>query len=183
MVELKTDRLVIRNFVYEDWKDLQEIALDKEASEYAVYDHPFPTSEQEVKGITEWFAKGDHFLAVQETAVNKVIGYIALNGGGNGSEMDLGYCFHSLYQGKGYATEACTAVIHYAFDILKAERLTSGTANLNYPSCRLLNRLGFRKTGEGTASFRKSPEGNPIEFVGAAFQLEKKDWVKSSFTS
>lgn len=177
MVKIKTRRLEIRNFVIDDWKDLQEIVIDKEASEFAIYDHQFPTSANEVKGITEWFAKGNNFLAVCELEQNKVIGYISLNGK-NDSERDLGYCFSSVYQGKGYATESCVAIINYAFDTLCIERITSGTANLNYPSCRLLNKLGFVKTGEGVGSFRKTSEGNPIEFAGSSFLLEKDKWMK-----
>lgn len=181
MINMKTSRLIIRNFIPDDWKDLQEIVIDKESSEYAIYDHQFPTSENEVKGITEWFANGDNFLAVYELSANKVIGYVALNGE-NDNEKDLGYCFHSAYQGKGYATEACTALINYAFDNLNVEMLTSGTANLNYSSCRLLSRLGFNKKGEGVASFRKTPGGNPIEFLGSSFLLEKDEWMKKDYS-
>lgn len=180
MTEIKTNRLLIRNFTSGDWKDLQEVVIDKEASEYAIYDYQFPTSENEVKGITEWFARGTNFLAVYELSDNKVIGYVSLNGGNN-ERADLGYCFHSAYHKKGYATEACVAIINYAFITLNKEKITSGTANLNHPSCRLLTRLGFNKTGEGIASFRKPPEGKPIEFLGSAFLLEKNEWLKSNY--
>ncbi len=178
MVLIKTGRLEIRNFIIDDWKDLQEIVIDKESSEYAIYDYQFPTLDKEVKGIVEWFSKGDNFLAVCELAHNKVIGYISLNGE-NDKEKDLGYCFSSVYQGIGYATESCTAILNYAFSNMCVERITSGTANLNYPSCKLLNKLGFIKMGEGTASFRKTSEGNPIEFSGSSFLLKKEDWMKN----
>jgi len=177
MIEIRTNRLMIRNFSLDDWKDLQEIVIDKEGSEYAVYDHQFPTSDEEVKSIIEWFSKSDNFLAVYELAVNKVIGYVSLNGENN-KEMDLGYCFNSKFQGKGYATEACTAVIDYAFCELSTESIISGTANLNTPSCRLLKKLGFSKTGESVSSLRKTPEGDPIEFVGSSFLLKKDEWMK-----
>lgn len=179
IVTIKTSRLEIRNFRTDDWRDLQEIIISKETSEYAIYDHQFPTSENEIKGITEWFSKGDNFLAVCELACNKVIGYISLNGEID-KEKDLGYCFSSIYQGKGYATEACIALISHAFNNLNVERITSGTANLNYPSCKLLNKLGFIKTGEAIASFRKTSEGKPIEFVGSSFLLKKEDWMKNN---
>jgi [ribosomal protein S5]-alanine N-acetyltransferase len=178
MINIKTRRLEIRNFVIDDWKDLQEIVIDKEASEYAIYDYQFPTAEDEVKGVTEWFTKDNSFLAVYELIDKKVIGYISLNGE-NTEEKDLGYCFSSAYQGKGYATESCIAIINYAFDMLDIKRITSGTANLNFPSCKLLNKLGFIKSGEGIVSFRKTPEGNPIEFAGASFLLEKENWIKN----
>ncbi|MCP6651951.1 hypothetical protein NL518_28045, partial [Klebsiella pneumoniae] len=78
--DIKTSRLIIRNFVVDDWKDLQEIVVSKEASEYAVYDYQFPTLDNEVQGITKRFANGDRFLAVCKLSDNKVIGYISLKG-------------------------------------------------------------------------------------------------------
>ena len=180
MIEISTARTVIRNFLPGDWFDLQEIAADKEASPYALYDHPFPTTEQEIQQITGWFSKHDNYLAVSDTAAKKVIGYIALNGEGT-EEFGLGYCVHSSYQNKGYATEACMAVINHAFGTLGAKRLTSGTAVLNLPSCRLLSRLGFRKTGENTVSFRKNEEGKAIEFTGATFELPRDAWERMDY--
>lgn len=175
MTELKTDRLAVRNFTPENWKELQKIVVDREASEYAIYDYQLPVSDGEVMEITRYFSEGDSFLAVWELSLNRIIGYIALNRVDE-KVFDMGYCLSSQYQGKGYATEACSAVINYAFITLGAEKLTSGTANQNHPSCRLLGRLGFKKTEEGIASFRKTPEGAPIEFTGSAFVLKKSDW-------
>jgi len=182
MVNINTGRLIIRNFVQDDWKDLQDIIIDKESSEYAVYDYQFPTSENEVKGITGWFAQGDDFLAVCEIVSGRIIGYITINRGVN-SERNFGYTFHSAYWKKGYATEACIAVINYTFNTMGEEKLSSGTANLNHPSYRLLEKLGFRKTGESTTSFRKTPEGKPIEFTGSSFLLEKDEWMKQDISA
>lgn len=181
MIDIKTKRLEIKNFVIDNWMDLQEIFVDFESSEYAIYDYQLPTTDNEVKGITDRFAK-NKFFAVYELNNNKVIGYVCFNGE-NDKELDLGYCFNSLYQGKGYATEACIAVINYAFNTLQVERLTAGTANLNYPSCGVLNRLGFSKTSECIHSCRKTTEGNPIEFVGSLFLLEKDEWMKKNYSS
>lgn len=181
MIDIKTSRIIIRNFSTDDWRDFQEILIYKESSEYAIYDYQFPTSDNEVKKMTDKFAKGNKFLAICNLTNKKVIGYICLNGEKN-KELDLGYTFNPSYQGKGYATEACSAVINYAFNILRVEKLTIGTANLNYPSCRLINRLGFIKISECIRSFRKTPEGNPMEFVDSSFLLEKDEWMKKDYS-
>lgn len=179
-MDINTERLKIRNFAADDFRDVQEIIISKESSEYAVYDHQFPTSHDEVNKLTDRFVKNSGFLAVCLLSDNKVIGYVCLHG--EGKELDLGYCFNSAYEGSGYATEACIAVINYMFNTLHVEKLISSTALLNYPSCRLLERLGFSKTGECTCSFRKDPEGNPIEFVGGDFLLEKSTWMKMDYS-
>lgn len=180
MINIKTNRMLLRNFSIDDWKHLQEIIIDKETSEYATYDHAFPISDIEIKKVTEWFSSGDKFIAAYELNDNKLIGYIALNGDDE-KEKDLGFCFSNAYQGKGYAKEASIAVINYAFNTLKVERLTSGTANLNVPSVKLLNKLGFKKTSEEKLAFRKDAEGNPIEFVGSSYILDKDKWMSMEF--
>jgi RimJ/RimL family protein N-acetyltransferase len=175
-VRIATKRLLLRNFAPDDWRDLLEVVIDKQTSQYAIYDQQFPTSEDEVKRIAAWFAAGDAFWAVCELSTLKVIGYIHL-GEETERERNLGYCLHSAYWGKGYATEACVAAIDHAFDSLGVQRITSGTASLNLPSVRLLLSLGFRKTGEASASFARTPEGKPIEFVGSSYLLDKGDWI------
>lgn len=172
---IRTERLELRNFVPEDFRDLQEIIIDKEASAYAVYDHEFPTADEAVRGITARFAKGDKFMAVWLPKAEKVIGFVCLHG--EDRKLDLGYCFHSTFGGQSYATEACRAVVSHAFNTLMVDSLESGTALLNAPSCRMLDRLGFEKTGEEKLAFRKDAEGNPIEFTGGSFLLEKETWM------
>jgi hypothetical protein len=57
MIAIETDRLTIRNFGSDDWQDLQEVAVQYRASEWAKYEDPWPTSTEEVKGMAEWFAQ------------------------------------------------------------------------------------------------------------------------------
>ena len=178
MIRLETERLTIRNFCADDWQALQEMTLQFEASEYAAYDHPWPSTAEEIKSITNWFATRDSFLAVCLKPTGRLIGFISLNRNEEEgcAEYDLGYRFNANYHGQGYATEGCQAVLGHAFDALAADRVTSGTAAANQPSCRLLQRLGLKKTGEGQGSFRKTPEGQPIEFVGYSFAISREEW-------
>ncbi len=90
--------------------------------------------------------------------------------------FEIGYIFNSDYHGKGYATEACRAVLDHAFDRLQADRVITGTAAVNRASCRLLERLGFKKTVESTGSFRNTPDGKPIEFLGYTFAISRGEW-------
>jgi RimJ/RimL family protein N-acetyltransferase len=149
-----------------------------------VYDQEWPTSQDEIQGIVDWFTSQDHYLAVCLKETGKLIGFISLNPAESvrSKAFDLGYCFNAEYHGFGYATEGCQAVINFAFRDLKADCLTSGTAAENGPSCRLLDRLGFKKISEGPVSFRKTPDGKPVEFVGWGLALSREDWLKSQGT-
>ncbi|MGC9347398.1 MAG: GNAT family N-acetyltransferase [Anaerolineae bacterium] len=181
MTRIETDRLVIRNFRVDDWTGLQRIAIQFESSEYAPYDHTWPTSEEEIRGVAEWFAEGDSFLAVELKSDSWFIGFVALNEkeGADERTFGLGYRFDFDLHGKGYATEACRAVLEHAFERLHAVSITSSTAAANKPSCRLLERLGFTKTGDSTGSFRTTEDGEPIEFTASFFVLPKETWLTS----
>jgi RimJ/RimL family protein N-acetyltransferase len=79
MRTMHTDRLLIRNFRPADWGDLHGIIVQYQASEYAQYDHEWPTSEEEIQAIARWFSEGDSYLAVCLPGTGKLIGFVALN--------------------------------------------------------------------------------------------------------
>jgi RimJ/RimL family protein N-acetyltransferase len=178
MTTIETDRLTIRNFGADDWRGLREVAEQYRASEYAKYDHQWPTTVEEIKRIVAWFAAGDRHLAVCLKATGKLIGFVALSPGAEEGQIEfgLGYVFHTDYHGKGYATEACRAILGHAFRLLTAHRVVSSTAAANHASCQLLRRLGMRETGQRTVSFAKTPDGEPIEFVALSFAISRGEW-------
>lgn len=177
MISLETDRLVIRNFCPDDWQDLQDTSIQYGASEYAQYDHAWPTATEDVKGMAEWFATGEPFHAVCLKETGKLIGLISLGRGEEDeSAFGLGYVFHPAYHGQGYGSEGCRAVLDRAFGKLGAQQITSHTAQANLPSCAMLKALGFSETGRSTASFHKTAEGEPIEFTALTFGLTQDEW-------
>ena len=59
-------------------------------------------------------------------------------------EVELYYKFGREYWGEGYATEACQAMIRFAFDEMHLLRIVTLTDQHNERSIRLLQRLGMR---------------------------------------
>lgn len=59
--------------------------------------------------------------------------------------VDLGYAFLPLYWGQGYAFEATSAVMDYARQNLKLQRLVAIVAPGNQSSIHLLHKLGFNE--------------------------------------
>ena len=180
MVALETDRLALRNFKYSDWEDLHAMIMQYKASAFADYDQPWPASPEEIKGVINWFASGDQFLAVCLKGTRQFIGFVALNPETDEGSLvyNLGYVFKEEFHGKGYAREACRAVLAHAFRNLSAQCVVAGTAVVNLPSCRLLEKLGFQKTGESMGSLQQSVDGKPIEFLGRTYTLTRAAWEK-----
>lgn len=160
MIALETDRLIIRNFTPDDWQQLQELAIEYRASKWAQYEDPWPTSEQEVKGMAGWFASGDGYLAACLKDTGKLIGLVAIEWRKEqeGQVHNLGYVFHPGYHGQGYATEACRAAIAYLFEQLAADGILTGTHPDNEDSVGLLKRLGFREKEAARGEFTLSRE-------------------------
>ena len=179
MNAIQTDRLVIRNFTPDDWRDLQEMIVQYEASEYGQYDHAWPTSDADIQGVAAWFAGGDSFLAVSLKTSGKVIGFIGLNREDKPDlvEYNLGYVFNAGYHGQGYATEGCRAMLARAFGELAAGSVITGTAAVNQASCRLLHKLGLCQTGESMGSLRTTADGKPIEFLGWTYAISREEWL------
>jgi RimJ/RimL family protein N-acetyltransferase len=179
MISLQTDRLIIRNFRPDDWQDLLEMVTQNQVSEFAQYDHPWPTEAVEVKGVAEWFASGDTFLAVTLKSTGKLIGYISMSRQEEqkGRVFGLGYVFNFRYHGQGYATEGCQAVIDSVFVELEADQVSTGTAAANLPSRDLLKWLGLKEVGRSRGSFWKMEDGTPIEFEAISYSLTRDEWL------
>ncbi len=170
-MHFKTDRLFIRKLVPDDWKSMQKLAIDFLQSKYAVYDMPLPTGDAEIIALTKQFAETQLFYAVLFQDV--MIGYICFHE--DNGNYDLGFCFHSDYQGKGYALESCRAMMEYMVRERNIKAFSAGTALKNKPSCKLLERLGFTLKGTEQLSFRKDVNGNDITFEGGIFIKQAGD--------
>ncbi len=59
----------------------------------------------------------------------------------------IGYWLGSEYQGKGIVTEACEALLKYAFEILGLNRVVIRAAEGNDKSIAVAKRLGFSREG------------------------------------
>ena len=178
MIHLETERLILRNFTSEDWRDLAELAMRYEQTDLAKYDEgPRPEELEEYKNIVLDMAKGDDFVAVVLKASRKLIGLV-FKGQKQDEYYEFGFNFNTNYQGRGFALESCERVLEFIFQILKAEKVSAGTAKLNKKSVKLMERLGFLPIRDKIIAFRKDAAGNPIEFEAIDFLLTKEDWYK-----
>lgn len=166
----ETKRLIIRRFLDSDREDFEQLIIDKMNSEYAVYDHPFPTDKENLGKVFDYFRQSEEFFAIELKANRRLIGFLTLNYVDEGSR-NLGYCLHTAYHRQGLGKEMVASIIRYAKEDLKLKKLVSGTAAGNIPSVKLLLGSGFKIIKEETSSFAKDEKGNPIASVGYLFEL------------
>jgi RimJ/RimL family protein N-acetyltransferase len=83
-------------------------------------------------------------------AENISIGSIGFKGPPNaGHGAEVGYGINKAYQNKGFATEALTAMINWAFSQQNVYYIQAHTEAGNDPSKKVLEKCGFKLSGEG----------------------------------
>ena len=62
--------------------------------------------------------------------------------------IELGYLIDERWRGQGYASEACSAIVQYAFERLGIEEVYAQIPADNRPSVCLAQKLGFERAAE-----------------------------------
>jgi RimJ/RimL family protein N-acetyltransferase len=151
---LRTDRLVLRPVGDEDVNRILEYRNLPEVTRWLL------RTEVDAESLRAGWRDAaenpdDHSKAV--TLDGMVIGTVSLDvvdgmgqpGVPPRTEAELGYVFDPAYGGRGYAIEAVTAMVAYAFDRLGVRRLTAACYADNLPSVRILEKLGMRREQHG----------------------------------
>ncbi len=83
---------------------------------------------------------------IAHTADRTVIGDIGfIEPPDEGGNVEFGYSIVPEYRGKGYATEAATVMIEWAFKQPGVRRVIASCLNDNYASIRVLEKAGMRQ--------------------------------------
>ena len=174
---METERLLIRRFTPDDWRDLFEYLSQESVCRYEPYE---VCTEEEAKNQAVCRSK-DHYWAICLKESGKVIGNIYLHTWKYGV-WELGYAFNEKFQGKGYATESARALIEDVFKQKRAHRVEAHCNPQNTASWKLLERLGFRREGhilEDTC-FKKDDMGRPIWTDTYKYGLLVSEWLKET---
>lgn len=181
---LETDRLIIRRFLQEDWKDLYDYLSKEEVVKfepYGVYD------ENQCKEEAARRSSDLAFWAVCLKDSNKLIGnlYFSEQNPSIFQTWELGYVFNDEYQGKGYASEACNRLLEFGFEELEVRRVIANCNPLNIKSWRLMERLKLRREGHSlqTVYFKLDKEGNPIWHDTFTYAILRAEWKNNELVN
>ena len=144
--EIRTERLLLRQPVLADLPRLVALA-NSWAIASKVGRMPFPYGEAEGLVFLNDVVCADDEQVYAITLPEGLIGCIGLHATEVGP-MELGYWLGEPYWEKGYATEAGQAVVAAAFADPAVDALIAGYFLTNPRSGRVLEKLGFRYSGE-----------------------------------
>jgi RimJ/RimL family protein N-acetyltransferase len=144
---LTTVRLVLRRPAEGDLPSIVKHANDWEVARL-LGRVPHPYSMDDARFFLEKVVPNELTWAITSRVDNAFMGVIGLAPGARSRVAELGYWLGRCFWGNGFATEAGSAVVQYAFRTLGLARLTSGYFIGNLASDRVLTKLGFVRTGE-----------------------------------
>lgn len=149
---LKTKRLFIRKFKSTDLASLTDMFTDQEVMKY-IGPRRAMTGIEIQDWLSEILSRQDLELTRYAVALrtnDELIGVAGLRE--QNVIKDFGYYFRRLYWGKGYASEACSVLLHYIENDLNIKDYQIFIASENISSTRMMEKLGLKPVEAVTRS-------------------------------
>ncbi len=148
---LSTDRLSLRAMKVSDAEDMFAYAHRSDVTEYLTW-HPHGRVEETREYLTEVarrYRTGDFYdwalILREENRMIGTCGFTSFNYHSDSAEV--GYVLNPAYQGRGLATEALRAVMHFGFTELYLHRIEAHFMEGNTASRALMERVGMQFEG------------------------------------
>ena len=148
---IESKRLILRDWKDEDIDDLVEGLNNINVAKWLA-GVPFPYTKEDAKNFIEMIKNQNEKVKISLAIVlkdnSKVIGGTELrNINKKDGTASGGIWLNEKYQKNGYGTEAFSARIKYAFDVLGLRRIENGYFVNNEKSKRMQQKLGYKYEG------------------------------------
>jgi ribosomal-protein-alanine N-acetyltransferase len=148
IIILKTERLFLRRFVMDDLEPLSAFYSNPDVVKYIP---DAPRTYEETKEELEWFLNGHPkfpelgLWATIHKETEEFIGRCGLLPWtiDDQHEVEVAFALSKEYWGKGLATEAARALIHYGFEHLQLSRLICLIDHDNKASIHVATKIGM----------------------------------------
>ena len=151
MKDIETERLILRKIAKEDASDMYEYSKDPKTSEFLTWSPHESVSytKKYIRFLLKKYKTGEYFdWAIEEKESGKFIGTCGFPlFDPENSKAEIGYVLNPSFWGRGYATEAVTAIVDYAFSSLKLHRLEARCMKNNSSSENVLKKCAFSLEG------------------------------------
>ena len=150
---ITTERLGLRRWIDDDFLPFAKMNKDLEVMRY----FPSLLNDEETTAmmgrIKAHFDKhGFGLFALEKLSTKEFIGYAGFMVPSFESYftpcIEIGWRLRKEDWGKGYATEAAKACLHYGFETLRFDKIYSFTSTINLKSEKVMQAIGMIKEGE-----------------------------------
>lgn len=156
---ITTKRLTIRPIELEDVYEIHKYASDKGITMMMFL--PNESLEETLRfveyAVNEWNKiepdDREYVIIFNET----IIGGINLEYNKDKKSCEIGWTIHNPYRNKGFATEAANALLKYAFNTLKVDKITAHCDSKNIASEKVMKKLKMKLvSNNGTRYYPKT---------------------------
>jgi len=170
---LSTERLILRTWKPGDTPLMTAISSDPVVMEHfpAIQDNA--ATQTLIDHINQHYKKfGYAAYAVEIKDTHEFIGFVGLNHPSfeipdfqpeSLPIVEIAWRLSSKHWGKGYATEAARAVLHYAFTALNLHEIISFTVPANAKSRRVMEKIGLHHFEEDDFDHPKLEKNSPLK--------------------
>ncbi len=178
---LQTERLILRPLTPEDAPTIQRLAGRREIADTTI-SIPHPYSEEQAR---EWIAKtSEAFIAGREASFGiqlkhqpEIVGAVGLRDiDGIHLHAEMGCWIGVEWWGKGYATEASSAILRFGFEQLGLNRIYAHHMVRNPASGRVLTKIGMKCEGRLRQGVRKWGVFEDVVLLGAL----RDEWLQAA---
>jgi RimJ/RimL family protein N-acetyltransferase len=185
VTEIRTERLLLRQWRDEDLEAFAELNADAETMRF----FPSPQSRAESDALAERArrqigADGWGLWAVEVDGGASFVGFVGLARPSFEEHftpaVEVGWRLARGHWGRGYATEAARAAVAFGFEELALDEIVSFTSPLNEPSWRVMKRLGMTHDPADDFEHPRVPAGHPLR-PHVLYRLPRTAWAVSGF--
>jgi len=181
MVQLKTERLIIRDTLMSDIDGYHRLMSDPENMYYLqdLMTHSLEESRQHVEIAVADVRNPNrtkYYLVIEECQTGAYVGatgYTVTQTTPVGKIVNVGYFILPEYHGRGYMTEAVREVIRFAFEENGVYRIETGCLAENCASERVMQKCGMIKEADRKAAIWH--DGRMKDRV--EYRLLKGEWL------
>lgn len=117
----------------------------------------------------EWYQ-----VAITLRKTGELIGDMGLGTDGDDpTQGEVGFTLAQEHWGKGYASEAVSALLDYAFSTLNMSRIRANCDTRNEASARLMERVGMKRVSHSHNVFFKGEYCNEYHYA-----IEREEWAR-----
>jgi ribosomal-protein-alanine N-acetyltransferase len=186
MLQLKTERLVIRDYRRSDLENYYRLFTDPQVMRF-IPDIQLDSLESATQRLNAEIAeiafpqRSKYYFAIEKSDTNEFIGEIGFTITGNyraGKIANLGYLILPQYWRRGYVTEATRKVIAFAFKQCNVHKMMAGCLRINKASENIMKKCHMKKEGQYEQQFWLAGH-----WVGSVeYGLLRDDWKLSVAT-
>lgn len=151
MPTLTTDRLVLREFVEDDWSAMLAIHAREDVVRFLSFEAMDETAARAyVQGImvsTREVPRMVFEFAITLPGDDTMIGRTGLRRDEDPRSANLWFTVDPAHHGKGYAVEAARALLGLAIETVGLHRVWGACDPRNVASARVMDKLGMRREG------------------------------------